>query len=609
MGVAIGALLVANLLRFDDPFPTSQWAFFRWLYLDLAVTPLVFHMLGLYRASWRYASVPDLVRLLQAVILRTALLFIGFVGWGYYGPPRSVAIIDGVLLFLACGGLRLASRLQGELRRRPGGRRPVLIVGAGESGEMIVREMRRRVDLDYQPVAFVDDDPEKHGVRIHDVPVVGGREEIPRIVRDRGVTEVIVAIPSASAADLREIRALAKDVRLKAVPAVDQMLGGPSALQQVREVKIEDLLGREAVVLDVERIRREIRGHAILVTGGGGSIGREMARQLASLQPAHLVLVDRSENNLFNIGRELAETAPDLRISYCVGDIQDEARMREILAGCRPRVVYHAAAYKHVPMMEFNLLEAVSNNVFGTLQMARLAAEHGASRFVLISTDKAVNPQSVMGKTKRVAELIVQSMNGGPTRFVSVRFGNVLGSDGSVVPIFREQIAAGGPITVTHAEATRYFMTIPEAVQLVLQAGSMGEGGEIFMLEMGRPVRIVDLARNLIELSGLRPEVDVEVVFTGLRPGEKLHEELYTAAEATQPTAHEKIVMLAMQPVSRPRLQQELEELRAAVERRDVDEAARRLSDLVHAYAPDRGARSPEAAPAASAGRVREAYT
>ena len=614
VSVLLVALLLACFLRFDEFFPNGRSQFpdlMRWMQIDLLLTPLVFYFFGLYRSSWRYASISDLVRIVQGVVVRTVAVVFLFFGLGLSSLPRSVVAMDAVLLVLLIGGLRMATRVHGEMRRRRIGGRPVLIVGAGESGEMIVREMRRRVDLDYQPIGFVDDDNEKHGMYIHGLPVLGGREDIPEIIRSRNVKEVIVAIPSASAKDLREIKSRCGDgtVRLKAVPAVSEMLDGGGGLRQIRDVRVEDLLGREAVVLDAEAIRRDITGSPILVTGGGGSIGREMARQLAGLNPSCLILVDRSENNLFAIGQDLSNLAPELEVVYCIGDVQDEARMREVMQRYRPHVIYHAAAYKHVPMMEFNVVEAISNNVFGSYLMARLAAEHEVARFVLISTDKAVNPTSIMGKTKRVGELILQGMNGGKTRFMSVRFGNVLGSDGSVVPIFRDQIASGGPVTVTHPEATRYFMTIPEAVQLVMQAGSMGRGGEIFMLDMGTPVRIVDLARNMIELSGLRPKVEIEIVFTGLRPGEKLHEELHTVEEGTQPTSHEKIVVLGTSPVPLPPLEAALQALRGCLKVRDPEELASRLTELVEAYSPQPGGPDRGAAPESGKTRYREAYT
>jgi FlaA1/EpsC-like NDP-sugar epimerase len=606
------SLLLANLLRFDQLFPTGRGFphFHRWIQIDLFVTPVVFFLLGMYRSSWRYASVRDLVRIIQAVILRTGAVIIVYVGLGFHGIPRSVVIMDSILLLLTAGGMRLATRVQAELRKIPISGRRVLIVGAGESGEMIVREMRRRTDLDYLPVGFVDDDEEKHGVLIHGVPVLGGREDISDIVRSRGVVELIVAVPSASAQDLRHIRSLIGDpsIRLKAVPAMAEMLGEPLGLRQVRDVRVEDLLGREPVVLDVEAIRRDVHGHDVLVTGGGGSIGRELARQLVALKPSRLILLDRSENNLFQIQMELGTLAPDLDLECCIADIQDELRMREVLAEFHPRVIYHAAAYKHVPMMEFNPLEAVSNNILGTRLVARLAREFGVARFVLISTDKAVHPRSVMGKTKRVAELIIQAMNGGAGCFMAVRFGNVLGSDGSVVPIFRRQIASGGPVTVTHAEATRYFMTIPEAVQLVMQSGTMGKGGEIFMLDMGEPVRIVDLARNLIELSGLRPNVDIDITFTGLRPGEKLHEELSLEGEQTVPTSHEKIVVLTGDPVEPSALAVRVEELEEAWRRRDSRSATRLLSAIVEAFEPSRGRDGGNVADF-QAGRLRRAVT
>ena len=588
MLVIVVASLTANYLRFDQLFPTADYSFARWIQLNLALTPVLFYFLGLYQSSWRYASIRDVVRIVQAVGLRTGALLVVWMSLALGVLPRSVVAMDTMLLLVLSGGLRMTFRVHAELRRRPQAGRRVLIVGAGESGEMIVREMRRRVDLDYQPVGFVDDDEEKHGVVIHGITVLGGREDIPSVVQSRGVVEVIVAVPSASAKDLRQIRTLIGDpaVRLKAVPAMAEMLDETLGLRQVREVRVEDLLGRKPVVLDVGAIRRELHGYTVLVTGGGGSIGRELARQLVGLKPSRMVLVDRSENNLFHIQMELRTLAPDQDVDYCIADIQDETRMREVLEDCRPRVIYHAAAYKHVPMMEFNPLEAVGNNVFGTRQMAILAQEVGVSKFVLISTDKAVNPRSIMGKTKRLAELIIQARNGGATRFLSVRFGNVLGSDGSVVPIFRRQIESGGPVTVTHAEATRYFMTIPEAVQLVMQAGTMGQGGEIFMLDMGEPVRIVDLARNLIELSGLRPNVDIDILFTGLRPGEKLHEELSLEGEQTCPTTHDKIVALAGNAGDLEALSGHIDRLQVAWRERDARAATKMLSSIADTFEP-----------------------
>lgn len=547
LAAVIAASLAANYLRFDAFLASEFTHYSQWLVIDLVVTPVAFYATGLYSGIWRYASVTDLLLISKGVAARTILLISLFILLGYdRGVPRSVVLIDAMIVFGFVGGVRFLTRMQRELSqaRIRKTRRPVLIVGAGDAGEIILREMRNNQKLDYNPVGFIDDDPAKWGVRIHGVPVLGPREDIPRIAGERQVKEAVVAIPSATGSDLTEVYKYCQraGIRTRTLPPMKNLIDGEVHLSQVRDVELEDLLGRAPVKVDLAAIGSYLREKRVVVTGGGGSIGRELARQVAEFEPELLVILDRNENNMYFVELDLRKRFPSLALEAVVADVTDQPRMEEVFRRYRPQTVFHAAAYKHVPLMELNAVEAFKNNILGTWITAREAEAQGCERFVLISTDKAVNPVSVMGATKRVAELVVQDLNAGSTCFVSVRFGNVLGSDGSVVPLFKKQIADGGPVTVTHPDVTRFFMTIPEAVQLVLQAGTMGRGGEIYILDMGQPIKIVDLANNLIDLSGFSPGTDIEIVFTGLRPGEKLHEELHLKREDVQATAHEKIL-------------------------------------------------------------------
>jgi FlaA1/EpsC-like NDP-sugar epimerase len=545
------ANLIAALLRFDfnwAELTLRQYRALELLILDLIITPIVFVAGGLYQGYLRYAGLDDLYRLTRAVALRTAVLVLCMYGLGFWGVSRAEILISTLVLTMLAGLLRLTPRFTSEFhtaRRRSAAPR-ALIVGAGDTAEALIRELRKRPDAGVNPVALVDDDTEKRGIKIHGVPVLGTRQSLARVMESLEIREVIVAIPNLSSAAMREIFEVSKaaGARLRTVPTRGEIERGVARIGQIRAVEVEDLLGRDVVDLDRDIVRDSLRGRRVLITGAAGSIGREIAKQVLACDPEELVLLDRNENNLFYLEHDLRVHHPAARLTFMVTDVADRRQIEAIFRRHRPAVVLHAAAYKHVPLMEQNSVEAIKNNVLATRSLAEISAGSEVERFIYISTDKAVRPTSVMGATKRLGERMVKSLPRGRTRFMAVRFGNVLGSDGSVVPTFRRQIAAGGPVTVTHPETTRFFMTIQEAVQLVLTAGAMGDGGETFLLRMGEPVRIVDLARNLIELSGLQPDVDVRIVYTGLRPGEKLHEEVQASRESALPTSNEKIMVL-----------------------------------------------------------------
>jgi FlaA1/EpsC-like NDP-sugar epimerase len=542
VGLAALANVGAFWLRFDGEVPDA--------YLDRCLELLPFLLLlraaaygafGLYTGLWRYTSVEDL-RALIAATAASSLAFLLLVHvTGAHPYPRSVFIMDALLGVAAIGGVRMSWRLYTEYRRRRRGRR-VLIYGAGDAGERVVRDMRQGGQ--YEPVGFVDDDPRKVGKRIHGVRVLGRREDLPWIMSRYVPDEVLVAAPRGGPRMLRSlVEALEPyKVPIKTLPHLHDILDGVVTMNQVRELSIEDLLPRPAVDLDRTPLERLIAGKRVLVTGAGGSIGSELCRQIAALAPASLVLFERYENSLYTILHDLHDGGAPTTVIPVIGDVTDRRRLDVVFAEHQPQIVFHAAAHKHVPLMELNPCEAVKNNVGGTRQVAEAANRHGVERFVMISTDKAVNPRNVMGATKRVAEMVVQGMaRRTSTRFVAVRFGNVLGSNGSVVPRFLAQIRAGGPVTVTHPEVRRYFMLIPEAVQLVLHAAAMADGGEIFVLEMGEQIRIADMARHMIRLAGYVPDEDIAIEYTGLRPGEKLYEELVACRETDEPSVVEKI--------------------------------------------------------------------
>jgi FlaA1/EpsC-like NDP-sugar epimerase len=500
--------------------------------------------------------------------------------------PRSVYVGEWLVAILLMGGIRFAIRMVRE-RRVPLNPLAVrtLIVGAGDQGESLLRDVQRASDGKWEIVGFLDDDRSKQGALVREVRVLGRADEatLRRVVEQRGVRLVVLAIPRVAGARIRQILAVCRllGVQTKTVPSIGHRMTEVE-FAAIREVSIEDLLRRDPVQLDVAQVASFVANRTLLVTGAGGSIGSELVRQLLWFKPQRLVLFDRAENSLFYIERELARTAPNTDIVIAVGDINDRTRLEQVLRRHRPHVVLHTAAFKHVPTMEHNVSEAVKNNVFGTLMVAEVAHATGVEAFVMISTDKAVNPTSVMGATKRVAEMVIHSRNAhSEMRHVAVRFGNVLGSAGSVVPLFREQIARGGPVTVTHPDMRRYFMTIPEAAQLTLQAAALATGGELFVLDMGDPVRIVDLARDLIELSGLRPDVDIQIQFSGLRPGEKLFEELLLRGEAYDKTPHAKIMVGHIQSPPADVLKSALAGLQSAADAGDDARVRRCLAALV----------------------------
>ncbi len=551
------AYWLAFLFRFEFSISPD------WMRVLLTTWPIVIavqygalQLFGVPRVSWRYISISDVGGVLLGLFTSGALLSV----FRMIGPqlidnisvvliPLGVLAMNFVLALLGLIGIRALRRLHGEAldrsRQESGGALDrVLLIGAGQAGVLVAREIARRPDLGLHPVGFLDDDPMKRGTSIGGLPVLGTTADIEAVAERKHVQRALITIANAPGDKIRRITELCRNAKIetKIIPGIYEIVGDKVNLSRIREVAIEDLLGREPVQLDEAVVSSTIGARVVLVTGAGGSIGSELCRQLCRFGPERLILVERFENALFEIHRELAAAYSHLRIDPVIADVTDAVRMEQIFNDSKPELVIHAAAHKHVPMMEWNPGEAVKNNVGGTRVLAELSDRFGVQRFVLVSTDKAVNPTSVMGATKRVAEIYTQALSRrSQTKFVTVRFGNVLGSAGSVIPIFREQIAKGGPITVTHPEMRRYFMTIPEASQLVLQAGAMGEGGEIFILDMGEPVKIVDLARDLITLSGLRPDEDIEIRFSGVRAGEKLFEELSTDAEHADKTKHPKV--------------------------------------------------------------------
>jgi FlaA1/EpsC-like NDP-sugar epimerase len=622
--VIVFAYIAGYLLRFEGHIPGTM-AQTLGLTLPYVVALQYGLMLsfGVHRLAWRYVGLPDVRRigivvLISAFTLLTTRLLLPWLlvpqaPWSSrIVIPIGIILSSAVLSFMGAVGIRVLRRIVSEREEqhgRPHSERqavPTLLIGAGRAGVLIAKEIGARPDIGIVAVGFLDDDTTKHGQYIHGIPVLGATADVGIVCAKRGASQALITMAAAPGKDIRRIvkQCEEHDVPVKIVPGLFEIVGGRVNLSRIRPVAIEDLLRREPVTLDQEAILRVVKGRVVLVTGAGGSIGSELCRQISSFAPSALVLVEHAENNLFSIERELRGTFPSVALRAYVGDVRDATRLATIFAEVRPHVVFHAAAHKHVPMMEANPGEAIKNNVLGTKLLAEVSDEYGVSEFVLISTDKAVNPSSVMGASKRAAEIVVQAFSErSKTRFLAVRFGNVLGSTGSVVPIFQEQIARGGPVTVTHPNMERYFMTIPEACQLVLEAAAMGEGGEIFVLDMGKPVKVLDLARDVIALSGLREGEDIEIQFTGVRPGEKLSEELSLAEEGVEKTRHPKVFIGRIKAHSWNHVEQRVADLAAVAEVGNGERVRAVLRQLVPEYRTvdiAQGARRAELAPVSS---------
>jgi FlaA1/EpsC-like NDP-sugar epimerase len=605
-GLLVAAFLLSYLLRFEGQVPVKEWKSFNiTVFCIIPLKLIVFMFFGLYRGMWRYTSLVDLLNVLKAtlissVIIVLAILFI----YRFEGFPRSVFIIDGFLTFIFIGGIRITIRLllsekesglyflfhspfsKGKITKP---KKRLLIIGAGDAGEKMLREIRDNPRLNYDVVGFLDDDPNKKGMRIHGVPILG---TIPRIhdmaYRDE-MDEILIAVPSASARQMRRIIEACEGTGLKSrtTPGIGELIDGKISFKTVREVSFEDLLGRDPIDLDMKSIGDYLTDKVVLVSGAGGSIGSELCRQITQFRPKNLILFDKTENSLFHIEMEFRQHFPKTFITPVLGDVKFRSYLNQHFAHYRPQVVFHAAAYKHVPVVELNPSEAIYNNIIGTRNIVEASHQLGVERFIMISTDKAVRPTNVMGATKRVSEMITSCYAlSNPTKFVSVRFGNVIGSEGSVVHLFKKQIERFGPVTVTDPEITRYFMTIPEASKLILQAGALGEGGEIFILDMGTPIKIVDMARDLIKRSGFKPEVDIEIKFIGLRPGEKLHEELITEGEGIVRTPYDKIFVLKGDSCDLNWLNQKIDELVKLANAQDASGIKSKLKEIIPEYQP-----------------------
>lgn len=590
----------AYWLRFDGRFNPATRALLAETILPLAACKLVcFYFFDLYRGMWRYTGLNDLVNVIKASFCGS-LLFVGYLAIGrhFAGVSRAVLVADALFTIMAVGGLRLTIRVlcrwdvcfKDEIpfwRKPSADRRRVVIAGTGPLGEKLLRELLEASDQRYDIVGFADEKGLHAGMKIHGIPVICAVADLPALVRRLAIDDILIADPGIKTYRFKRLieDCAGQGVRFRVIPSLAERMDGALA-RHLRNIRIEDLLEREPVQLDMAMVKTDLSGKIVLVTGAGGSIGSELARQIMACNPAALILIDNAETPLYQIDLELRQKTGATTILPYIGDVRHEKVLERIFRMHQPQIVYHAAAYKHVPLMEKNPLEAIHTNILGTFRLAGIACKHHVEKFIMISTDKAVRPTSIMGATKRVAEMIVQTMNGNGTGFAVVRFGNVLGSNGSVVPLFERQIAAGGPVTVTHPEMTRFFMTIPEAVMLVLQAGTMGGHGELFLLDMGEPVRILDLAHNMIRLAGLVPDKDIAIKFVGLRPGEKLHEELLIAGEDVIDTAYDKIkICTNKRPIDEAVLYESIERFNLLMGTAgDHAAAVRILQGLVPAY-------------------------
>lgn len=565
----------------DDMFVTATNS----LVIIAPLQIFFFWYFGLYRGVWRFASIPDLLRISKAVFFGVGIsMVVLFAVTRLEGVPRSVPMIYAIMLAGFLSGSRFIYRWRKDYRRYYSSGKRVLIIGAGRAGEMLVRDLLGDSQHTYQPVAFVDDDPRKSGRDIHGIRVMGKRDDIRDIISKNDIDIVMLALPSAKKRQIRELVTICEDggVPIRILPRLPDLVSGSVGLNELRDVSIEDLLGRDQITLDWDSIHSTLTNRTILISGAGGSIGSELCRQISKLQPSCLVLLDNSEFNLFTMEQELKLNFPDLELHVHLTNVVDSVAVMRVMECYKPQVVFHAAAYKHVPLLQGQIREAAQNNILGTKTIAQAASKYGVDQFVLISTDKAVNPANIMGASKRIAEIFCQNLSAkSSTRFITVRFGNVLGSAGSVVPLFKKQIKSGGPVTVTHAGMTRYFMTIPEACQLIMQSAVMGQGGEIFVLDMGKPVKITYLAEQMIRLSGKEPHQDIEIVYTGLRPGEKLYEELFHEKENLTSTNHNKILLSESRKMDWEKLDIVLDKIELACDQYDEVKLKQLIHDLV----------------------------
>jgi FlaA1/EpsC-like NDP-sugar epimerase len=593
------AFYLSFYIRFEGAIPDihlRQFSIYLPVFVGLKIT--AFYLFQIHRFTWSYVGLYELLKIFKvltvcSLVLSSLILFLAYEE-SFRGFPRSVFLIDYALSLILVGGFMISKRVYLHGKRYPLlEQKRTLIIGAGNAGEQIVRDMRRTKDSPYLPVAFVDDDPGKKKVSIHGIKVVGNRKDIPRIVKNLEVEMAVIAMASVASKEIRDIvsylhKAGINEIRI--IPGTKEIMSRNISILDIKKIDLKDLLSREPIEIEYSQLRKNLEGKRILITGAGGSIGAELGRQIAHFDPNLLALLDFDETELFHISQELRESHPGLKVFPVLGNILNKEKMAAVFHEITPQLVFHAAAYKHVPVMEDFPEEAIRVNILGTRILAELSLQCGVEKFIFISTDKAVNPTSLMGASKRVAEMVITDLNHQEkTHFVAVRFGNVLGSRGSVIPIFQEQIKKGGPVTVTHPDMKRYFMTIPEAVLLVLQAGSMGHGGEVFVLDMGEQAKIYDVACELIRLSGLEPHKDIPVVFTGIRPGEKLFEEVLTAEEGVEPTVHQKIFKAKIKkPLSRETLNEKIEKLKDFAQRQDRAAIIQTLQELIPAYHPNR---------------------
>jgi len=583
------ALFFSYLLRFDRSF--LSYLDFRFFIVVTIFGLIALYITNIYNKIWHYASIAELKAIIKTSVIIN-VLFIAYLYFFLISFSRSVVMINFVLDIFVLGGTRFLLRLLKNYYIQNKSNKPqknVLVVGAGDAGELLIREYQKHPELGKNIVGIIDDDTSKHGLEIHGIKVMGSRNLIPEVIEEYHIKEVVIAIPSAPGQEIKEIYNLSKKegIKVRTVPSIHEIVNGKFNINQIREVKVEDLLKRDQIDLVEDEISSYLTDKTILITGGAGSIGSELSRQSAKFSPKRIVIFDINENDSYFLKRELNEKFPEINVNIEIGSVRDKEKVIDSISQFKPDVIFHAAAHKHVPLMETNPEEAVKNNVFGTKNVVEVADEYNVDRFILISTDKAVNPTNVMGATKRVAEMITQTYSKkSNTKFMAVRFGNVLGSKGSVIPIFKKQIENGGPVTVTHPEVKRYFMTIPEAAQLVIQSGAIGNGGEVFILDMGKPVKIIELARDLIKLSGYQEGIDIDIEITGLRPGEKMYEEILLDTEEDISTEHEKIYISNLSCLDEEEFLTNIKELQTLANNTDKKNIIKALKRIVQEYEP-----------------------